>query len=318
MLRGRIFLPLFFARSAYCIGKPASAGNLTGRQATILAARPAVGHGPRAVSRQPDQQTHPLSASRIQRTDRKTAKLSKPASKSASKSAFGGMGRAPLRPVADNAPAPAQVGKGGGQTIIDTVAGLGYELVDVERLPRGLLRVTIDRVPGRVYTFGPAAEPQPGEYITVEDCETVTRQLQYALEVDGLAYARLEVSSPGLDRPLKTEADYARFAGQAVSIVLKAPFEGRKSWQGILGKAQGKADGTGGSESEGWTLVFKNGKTEQVLGFTFPEVRDARLVPVVNFKGRPSRQDKDSGALKTEEAVTADAAPQVDGRLVKR
>jgi ribosome maturation factor RimP len=267
------------------------------------------------VSKQPDQQTHPLSASRIQRNvsqTGKTAKASKPASKPAGKPAFGGRGRAPLR-AAESTPAPAQVGKGGGQTIIDTVAGLGYELVDVERLPRGLLRVTIDRVPGRVYTFGPAAEPQPGESITVEDCEAVTRQLQYALEVDGLAYARLEVSSPGLDRPLKTEADYARFSGQAVSIVLKTPFEGRKSWQGVLGKAPSKAEGTAGSEGEGWTLVFKNGKTEQVLGFTFPEVRDARLVPVVNFKGRPSRQDKDSGALKTEEAVAADAAPQVDG-----
>lgn len=268
-----------------------------------MAARPAVGHGPQAVSRQPDQQTQALSASRIQRPDSKTAKPSKPASKSAGRPAFGGKGRAPLR-SADTAPAPVQVGKGGGQTIIDTVAGLGYELVDVERLARGLLRVTIDRVPGRVYTFGPAAEAQPGEYITVEDCETVTRQLQYALEVDGLAYARLEVSSPGLDRPLKTEADYARFAGQAVSLVLKAPFEGRKTWQGVLGRPE-----TG----EGWNLVFMNGKTEQVLGFTFPEVRDARLVPVVNFKGRPSRQDKDSGALKTEEAVTANAAPQVDG-----
>lgn len=220
---------------------------------------------------------------------------------------MGGRGRAPLR-SADSAPAPVQVGKGGDQAIADTVSGLGYELVDVERLPRGLLRVTIDRVPGRVYTFGPAAEPQPGEFVTVEDCETVTRQLQYALEVDGLAYARLEVSSPGLDRPLKSEADYLRFADQAVSLVLKAPFEGRKSWQGTLGKAEG----------DGWTLVFKNGKTEQVLGFTFPEVREARLVPVVNFKGRPSRQEQDGGALKTDEAVAAGAAPQVDGRQVKR
>lgn len=247
-----------------------------------------------------------MTASRTLRNASQTAKPGKPASKSAGKPAFGGRGRAPLR-SADSAPAPVQVGKGGGQTIVDTVAGLGYELVDVERLPRGLLRVTIDRVPGRVYTFGPASEPQPGEFVTVEDCEVVTRQLQYALEVDGLAYARLEVSSPGLDRPLKTEADYTRFTGQAVNIVLKAPFEGRKSWQGVLGKAQGSDSG------EGWTLVFKNGKTEQVLGFTFPEVREARLVPVVNFKGRPSRQEQDGGALKTEEAVAAGAAPQVDG-----
>jgi ribosome maturation factor RimP len=196
------------------------------------------------------------------------------------------------------------VGKGGQQAIVDTVAGLGYELVDVERLARGLLRVTIDRVPGRSYRHGPAAEEQAGEYVTVEDCETVTRQLQYALEVEGLSYARLEVSSPGLDRPLKSEADFLRFAGQAVSIVLKAPFEGRKSWQGVLGKAQGNAEG------EGWTLVFVNGKTEQVLGFTLPEVREARLVPVVDFKGRKS---KDSGAGATDEAAADKTAPQVDG-----
>lgn len=234
------------------------------------------------------------------------------ASKPAAKPSFGGRGRAPVR-AADRAPVQVQVqvGKGGQQTIVDTVAGLGYELVDVERLPRGLLRVTIDRVPGRVYSFGPAAEPQPGEFVTVEDCEAVTRQLQYALEVDGLAYARLEVSSPGLDRPLKTEADYARFAGQAVSLVLKAPFEGRKSWQGVLGKAQGDA------AADGWTLQFKNGKTEQVLGFTFPEVREARLVPVVNFKGRQSKGNLDGGALPSEEAA-AGTAPQVDGRQVKR
>lgn len=211
-----------------------------------------------------------------------------------------GSGRAPVRSAEA---APVQVGKGGQQTIVDTVLGLGYELVDVERLARGLLRITIDRVPGRVYTFGPASVPQPGEAVTVEDCEKVTRQLQYALEVDGLAYARLEVSSPGLDRPLKTEADYARFVGQAVSISLKAPFEGRKSWQGVLGKAEG----------QGWSLVFMNGKTEQVLGFTFPEVREARLVPVVNFKGRPSKEIADSGAGKTDDAVAADADPQVDG-----
>ena len=88
-----------------------------------------------------------------------------------------------------------------------TVTGLGYELVDLERTGGGLLRVYIDRVPGHVY---PAGE---SEFVTVDDCEAVTRQLQYVLEVENCDYARLEVSSPGLDRPLKREADYARFAG---------------------------------------------------------------------------------------------------------
>lgn len=182
--------------------------------------------------------------------------------------------------------APARVSGGGQQAIAATVSGLGYELVDVERGQRGLLRVTIDRIPGQAYLHGGVADG--GEFITVDDCEVVTRQLQYALEVEGLEYARLEVSSPGLDRPLKTEADYRRFAGALVSVTLKAPFEGRKHFQGTLQPAVGE---------EAWNLIFLNGKTEQVLGFTLAEVREARLVPVVDFKGRKS---KDGGAQQGE------------------
>lgn len=156
------------------------------------------------------------------------------------------------------------------EAIEQTVGGLGYELVDVERSARGLLRVFIDRVPGRVYPGG------EGEFVTVDDCEQVTRQLQYALEVDAVAYERLEVSSPGLDRPLKREADYERFAGQQISLTLKSPFQGRKVWKGLLQRAEGG----------GWSLVFNDGKTDQVLAFALDEVREARLVPVVDFKGR--------------------------------
>ena len=194
------------------------------------------------------------------------------------------------------------------EAIATTVAGLGYELVDVERAQRGLLRITIDRVPGRSYTVGrgPDVQPDASEFVTVEDCEAVTRQLQYVLEVEGLDYARLEVSSPGLDRPLKREADYARFAGQAVRIGLKAPFEGRKVWEGLLSQGEG----------EGWNLVIggdkKNGKTEQVLGFTLQEVREARLVPVVDFKGRKAGVTPGGGADKKAAAM---AAPAVDGGL---
>ena len=170
------------------------------------------------------------------------------------------------------------------EAIHGTVAGLGYEAVEVERAPRGLLRVTIDRIVGRAYRL-------PGEFITVDDCEQVTRQLQYALEVEGLDYARLEVSSPGLDRPLKTQADFERFCEQDVKLTLKLPFEGRKVWQGLLGRAE---DGRFG-------LTVKVGKVEQLLGFGLEEVREARLVPVVDFKGRhrdaiPSAQDGASPA----------------------
>lgn len=169
-----------------------------------------------------------------------------------------------------------------------TVEGLSYELVDAERAGRGLLRVTIDRRPGQAYA-------SPGAAVTVEDCEAVTRQLQYALEVDGVDYARLEVSSPGLDRPLKTPADYARFGGQRIELTLKAPLQGRKHFQGLLGAAEGG----------GWQLVFEDGKAEQVLSFMLDEVREARLVPVVDFKGRKGPQDR--------QADQVDAANEVDG-----
>lgn len=155
-----------------------------------------------------------------------------------------------------------------------TVTGLGYDLVDVERSARGLLRVYIDRLPA------PAGAAE--EFITVEDCEKVTRQLQHVLEVEGCAYERLEVSSPGLDRPLKKPADYARFAGQQVEVTLKLPFQGRKKYSGVLQAAEG-------GEGAGWRLVLppeKKGEPEKALDFSFEEVREARLVPVVDFKGR--------------------------------
>ena len=161
-----------------------------------------------------------------------------------------------------------------------TVTGLGYELVDLERTGGGLLRVYIDRVPGQGYPTGPS------EQVTVDDCEAVTRQLQHVLEVEPFDYSRLEVSSPGLDRPLKRELDYARFAGEAIELTLKLPLQGRKKWKGVL--ARGDA---------GWRLVLeptvgKNaGKAAadaplRVLDFVLDEVREARLVPVVDFKGR--------------------------------
>ena len=150
-----------------------------------------------------------------------------------------------------------------------TVTGLGYDLVDTERSPKGLLRVYIDKLPSTVPVAG------PGEFITVEDCERVTRQLQHVLEVENCAYERLEVSSPGLDRPLKKPADYLRFSGERVDLTLKLAFKGRKHFQGVLEPF-----------GENWRLVFNADGVDQALGFAFDEVREARLVPVVDFKGR--------------------------------
>ena len=168
-----------------------------------------------------------------------------------------------------------------------TVEGLGYELVGVERSGRGLLRVYIDRLPGQTYLTG------PGAAINVDDCAQVTRQLQLALEVDQVDYTRLEVSSPGLDRPLRKQADYQRFAGQEVQLVLREPFEGRKAWKGVLAAADA-----------GWSLQVDDGKDGQVLGFTLDEVREAKLVPVLDFKGRRAHS--------TAAVPAAQAAPAVD------
>ncbi len=153
-----------------------------------------------------------------------------------------------------------------------TVEGLGFDLVDVERAARGLLRVYIDRLPGHAYPEAQGA----GEFVTVDDCEVVTRQLQLALEVDGIAYERLEVSSPGLDRPLRKEADFERFCGQAIDVALKQVYQGRKHWRGVLGRG----------DTSGWRLELQGDKAGAELLFALDEVREARLVPVIDFKGR--------------------------------
>lgn len=99
-----------------------------------------------------------------------------------------------------------------------TVNGLGYELVDFERTGRGLLRVFIDKPEG----------------IRVEDCEAVSNQLTRLFMVENVEYDRLEVSSPGLDRPLKKEADFVRFAGQKAQLKLRMPLAGRKNFVGVI------------------------------------------------------------------------------------
>ena len=177
------------------------------------------------------------------------------------------------------------------QDIVEqTVTGLGYELVEIERSAGGLLRVTID-LPW---------QPGQEQYVNVEDCEKVTRQLQFALEVEGTEYRRLEVSSPGIDRPLRTDKDFERFAGQLVDITLKAPMgaaadgqvsANRKRFRGTLERA----------ESGGWQVVWSDDPQPkpgqrvsrkkvpaplQALGFSLDELKEARLAAVVDFKGR--------------------------------
>lgn len=186
------------------------------------------------------------------------------------------------------------------EIVAQTVAGLGYDLVEIERSAGGLLRITID-LPWTAPLEGQASDEQ---FVNVEDCEKVTRQLQFALEVDGVEYKRLEVSSPGIDRPLRHTQDFERFAGQIIDITLKAPIgeaaagqvnANRKKFRGALERVVA-ADGT-----VGWQIVWSDAPEPrpgqkvskkrvlpplQALGFTLDELRDARLAPIVSFKGR--------------------------------
>lgn len=181
------------------------------------------------------------------------------------------------------------------QIVEQTVTGLGYDLVEIERSAGGLLRITIDL---------PWVAEAPEQFVNVEDCEKVTRQLQFALEVDGVEYKRLEVSSPGIDRPLRHVQDYERFTGQVIDITLKAPMgaaaggqvnANRKKFRGTLEKVVA-ADG-----AVGWQIVWSDAPAVkpgqrvskkrvapplQALGFELNELREARLAPIVSFKGR--------------------------------
>lgn len=155
------------------------------------------------------------------------------------------------------------------QLIEKTVLGMGYELVDFEQAGRGLLRVYID--------FAPQDAEQGS--ITVEDCEKVTHQLLHVLTVENAVYERLEVSSPGLDRPLKKLADYARFAGQEAIVKLRMAMPNaanRKSFQGILHAPDG----------DKLKLEFEGNDGSALLEFVLADVDKARLVPKVDFRSR--------------------------------
>lgn len=131
-----------------------------------------------------------------------------------------------------------------------TLTGLGYELVDLELSARGLMRVFIDKPDG----------------ISIEDCERVSHQLTRLFTVEGVNFERLEISSPGLDRPIKKQADFVRFRGQKVQLKLRIPLEGRKNFVGVLGELQ---DGILQLDVDG-----------SLVGIDLSNLDKARLVPV--------------------------------------
>lgn len=182
-----------------------------------------------------------------------------------------------------------------------TVVGMGYEMVDAEKGAGGLLRVYIDHAVDHAVDHAIDHADAAQAAITVDDCEKVTRQLQHVLEVEGCAYERLEVSSPGLDRPLRKAADYVRFAGEQVEVTLKEPFKGRKKYRGELralegegafrlvlpsARPQAKPGAKVSAKRAAAPASADAADAEQALDFSLDEVREARLVPVVDFKGR--------------------------------
>lgn len=182
------------------------------------------------------------------------------------------------------------------RTVERTVGGLGYQLVDVERLGGGLLRVSLDAENG----------------IGVEDCERVSRQLSHLFAVEQVDYQRLEVSSPGLDRRLKGAEDFARFVGKEVNVQLYAPSPaagGRRRLRGRLLQLVGG----GGEErlqlqlttdkalaSDVSKRVRRSAKLRTqaeappvVVEIALADIDKARLVPELDF--RPAR---DAGTMK--------------------
>lgn len=145
--------------------------------------------------------------------------------------------------------------------IAERVAGSeGLEVVDVEFRgsgPRSLLRIFIDKPSG----------------VTHRDCELVSSQVSAILDVEDFISSSytLEVSSPGLERRLHRPADYTRFTGKKVKLILREPVEGQRSYTGTLGGLQGG------------TVLFTSDRGKQIE-VAFDNIERANLV----FEWKPS------------------------------
>jgi len=137
-----------------------------------------------------------------------------------------------------------------GQLLDTTISGLGYELVEWERSGKGgFLRLFIDKPGG----------------ISVDDCANISRHLSQVLAVEGVNYDRLEVSSPGLDRVLRKEQDFLRFAGEKVRVKLRVARDGQRNFTGVI---RTLSHGNLELEVDGELLALELGNLEK-----------ARLVP---------------------------------------
>ena len=140
------------------------------------------------------------------------------------------------------------------QLIASALPNFGCTLVDCERVSgANLLRILIDKDGG----------------VTVDDCALVSNHLIRLFEVEGVPYDRLEVSSPGLDRPLITHEDYERFKGELVNVQTNLPINGRKNFKGIL---------EGLNAEQEVVISIEN---DQQISIDLREIRRTKLVPKI-------------------------------------
>jgi ribosome maturation factor RimP len=132
---------------------------------------------------------------------------------------------------------------------------MGYELVDLELSPKGrTIRLFIDKPQG----------------VNVDDCARVSNHLTHLFTVENVDFERLEVSSPGLDRPLRKAADFVRFAGEEVDLRLHNPVENARKLKGVL---RGCADG-----------VITVDTARGLLTIPLADIDRARLVPRIEWR----------------------------------
>jgi ribosome maturation factor RimP len=141
------------------------------------------------------------------------------------------------------------------QVLERTLSPMGFELVDWEMSPRGrTIRVYIDCPKG----------------VDVEDCARVSNQLTRLFAVEHIDFDRLEVSSPGLDRPLKKAADFVRFAGEEAELRLVNPIDNARKLKGVL---RGCAEGAVALET-----------ARGIVTVPLAEINRARLVPRIEWR----------------------------------
>ena len=142
-----------------------------------------------------------------------------------------------------------------GELLEQTVPALGYELVAWEIAGKGpLVRVFIDKPGG----------------VDVDDCARVSDHLSHLFTVENVEYERLEISSPGVDRPLTKLGDFARFAGEEATLNLHDLTDGARRWKGIL-------RGVNGDQ-----VMLET--AQGVRTIPFAAIARARLVPKIEWR----------------------------------